>query len=84
MRVRVTLDLDKPLKCRMKVRKSGDKWLWINFNYENVLTFCFICGLIGHSEKFCAKLFDIPKHELTKPYGMWMRAKLRRKTKTHL
>lgn len=37
-------------------------------------TFCFICGLIGHSDKFCAKLFDAQGEEVEKPFGSWMRA----------
>lgn len=81
MRVRVTADLAKPLKRRMKIRKTGDEWLWINFKYENVPTFCFICGLLGHSERYCGRLFDTPEHEIVKPYGIWMRAPLRRQTK---
>lgn len=51
MRIRVKIDLSTPLKRRMKVRRTGSDWLWITLKYENVLTFCFICGLIGHSEK---------------------------------
>lgn len=50
MRVRVAIDVCKPLKRRMKIRKDGDEWFRINFKYDNVPTFCFICGLIGHSE----------------------------------
>lgn len=80
MRVRVVIDLSKPLKRRMKVRKTGGEWIWINFKYENVPTFCFICGLIGHSEKFCNSLFDKPEDEIVKPYGSWMRAPLCRQT----
>lgn len=81
MRVRVSLDLSKPLKRRMKVRKSGDEWFWITFKYENVPTFCFICGFLGHSDKFCSRLFDTPEHEIVKPYGVWMRAPLRSQVK---
>ncbi|KAK1403031.1 hypothetical protein POM88_002636 [Heracleum sosnowskyi] len=32
--------------------------------------------LLGH--KFCSKLFDTPENEITKPYGVWMRAQPRR------
>lgn len=81
LRVRVTMDLPKPLKRRMKVRKAGDGWEWIMFKYENLPTFCFICGLLGHSEKFCSVLFEKTEEEITKPYGVWMRAPLRRQTK---
>lgn len=81
LRVRVQIDLTKPLKRRMKVRKSGDEWQWINFKYENVLSFCFICGILGHSEKFCSLLFDTPETEIIKSYGAWMRAPFRKQTR---
>ncbi|XP_074352306.1 uncharacterized protein At4g02000-like [Apium graveolens] len=81
MRIRVTLDINKPLKRRMKIRKSGNEWIWITFKYENVPTFCFICGLMGHSDKFCSRIFDTPESEITRPYGTWMRAPFKRHTK---
>ncbi|KAM6586585.1 uncharacterized protein LOC115717479 [Cannabis sativa] len=81
MRIRVTIDLAKPLKRRMRIRKTGEEWIWITFKYENIPTFCFICGILGHSERFCPKLFETPKHEITKPYGDWMKAPFRRSTK---
>lgn len=81
MRVRVTVDLSKPLKRKMKLRRTGEEWVWITFKYENVPTFCFICGLIGHSDRFCSRLFDTPEGEIIKPYGSWMRAPLRKATK---
>ncbi|XP_074323639.1 uncharacterized protein LOC141660543 [Apium graveolens] len=52
LRVRVTIPLDKPLKRRMKLKKSEDNWCWVNFKYESIPTFCFICGLMGHNKKF--------------------------------
>lgn len=76
--MRVSIDLSKPLKRKMKLRKSGGEWIWINFKYENVPMFCFICGIIRQSEKFCSKLFDTPENEIVKPYGAWMRAAPRR------
>lgn len=78
MRMRVTIDITKPLRRRMKVRKAGNEWSWITFKYENVSTFCFIYGIIGHADKFCNKLFDTPENEITRPYGAWMRAQPRR------
>lgn len=81
MCVRVTIDLSKPLKRRMEIRKIGNEWMWITFKYQNVPTFCFICGLLGHSEKYCSQLFEKPECEIIKMYGNWMRALLRRQTK---
>ncbi|KAK1377423.1 hypothetical protein POM88_024167 [Heracleum sosnowskyi] len=36
---------------------------------------------MGHSDKFCSRLFDTPEHEITKPYCPWMRAPFRRQVK---
>lgn len=58
MRIRVSLNLNKPLKRRMKIKMAGNDWFWVNFKYENVPSFCFICGIIGHSERFCGQLFE--------------------------
>uniref|UniRef100_A0A803NXI9 Zinc knuckle CX2CX4HX4C domain-containing protein n=1 Tax=Cannabis sativa TaxID=3483 RepID=A0A803NXI9_CANSA len=79
LRVSVTVNIDFSLKRRMKLKKTGGEWFYANFKYEFVQTFCFICGIIGHSENFCHKLFDTPEEELVKPYGNFMRAPPRRK-----
>lgn len=81
MRIRVRMDLSKPLKRKMKLQKSGNDWFWITFKYENAPTFCFICGVMGHSEKFCSQLFEKSENDIFKPYGIWMRAPLRRQAK---
>lgn len=67
LRVRTTIDLEKPLKRRMRLSKSGDIWTWVNFKYEGVPTFCFICGMVGHGEKFCEKIFNTPLDEIENP-----------------
>lgn len=69
LRVRVSIDLNVSLKRRMKLRKNADLWCWVNFKYEGVPTFCFICGLIGHSDKLCEKLFETSEGIMKKPYG---------------
>uniref|UniRef100_A0A803QJ80 Reverse transcriptase domain-containing protein n=1 Tax=Cannabis sativa TaxID=3483 RepID=A0A803QJ80_CANSA len=74
LKARVTIDVEKPLKRRMKVRTVGKEWFWVNFKYERVPLFCFICGIIGHSERFCEELFVKPIADIVKPYGEWMRA----------
>lgn len=58
----------------MLIRQSGDVWFWITFKYENVPTFYFICEMIGHSDKFCSKLFVTPENEIVSLYEVWMRA----------
>lgn len=43
-RIRVRIDVCKPLKRRMKIKREGGDWSWINFKYERLSTFCFVCG----------------------------------------
>lgn len=62
----------------MKLKKNVKTWCWVNFKYEGVPIFCFICELIGHNEKFCGRLFDTPLDQIERPYGAWMRAEPRR------
>ncbi|KAF4355912.1 hypothetical protein G4B88_011636 [Cannabis sativa] len=59
----------------MRLTKPDGTTFWANFKYERAPTFCFICGIIGHSERFCVKLFDKPLDQIVKPYGEFMRAK---------
>lgn len=51
MRIRVAMDVNKPLKRRMKLKREGNNWNWINFKYKKLSMFCFVCGLLGHSER---------------------------------
>lgn len=57
-RVHVRIDIEKPLRRKMKLKKKGGEWVWVNFKYEHAPTFCFICGTIGHLECFCPELFQ--------------------------
>lgn len=56
-------------------------WIRITFKYENVTTFCFSCGVLGNSKKFCSHLLEKIEYEIVKPYRAWMRAPFRRQTK---
>lgn len=59
-RVRVSLDIAKPLKRRMKLTKRDGMSVWVTFGYERMSTFCFFCGLIGHTHQFCRGAMDSP------------------------
>ncbi|KAF4373130.1 hypothetical protein F8388_019312 [Cannabis sativa] len=81
-KVRVTISLDQPLKRRMKIRRLNiSDWFWVNFKYEHAPTFCFICGLIGHADKLCPRLFETSEESIVKPYGVFMRATTQRQNK---
>ncbi|CAH9143378.1 unnamed protein product [Cuscuta epithymum] len=52
LRIRVKMDVRKPLKKGSTLTKGGEGH-WVDFKYEKLPSFCFICGIMGHSEKFC-------------------------------
>ncbi|KAJ9135110.1 hypothetical protein P3X46_032329 [Hevea brasiliensis] len=52
MRIRVCIDVQLALKRHLKINKAGRDWVWVTFKYECLSTFCFICGKLGHFERF--------------------------------
>ncbi|XP_030486981.2 uncharacterized protein LOC115703884 [Cannabis sativa] len=80
LRVRVRIRIDKALKKGRKLQMKSGLECHTIFKYEDLSTFCFVCGLLGHSERFCEKAFDTPPHLLSKPYNLDMKAPPRRRT----
>ncbi|XP_031108627.1 uncharacterized protein LOC116013111 [Ipomoea triloba] len=78
MRIRVQMNITKPLKRKMKVKPPGGDTFYIEFKYERLATFCFICGLIGHNERSCDELFEGRSEILARNYGPELRATGRR------
>lgn len=62
----------------MKMKKEGGDWFWAEFKYERLPNFCFLCGVIGHTERFCHLMFEGANEETERPYGAWLRATGRR------
>lgn len=52
VRVKIAVDVTKPLKKGIKVLVGGEQ-LWLVTKFESLPTFCFNCGLLGHSMKYC-------------------------------
>lgn len=50
----------------------------INFKYEKLPNFCSFCEVIGHAEKFCAKLRSFPNKSVPRIFGIWLSAPTRR------
>lgn len=57
----------------MKIKREGDKWCWINFKYERLAKFCFVCGLLD-SDIECNVVYVNPEKEIERAYGTWLRA----------
>lgn len=69
VQVRVTMDVTKPLKRRMNIKRDGVVWNWVNFKYERLNLFCFVCGKMGHSNRDCEVVYDNPHKEIDRAYG---------------
>ncbi|KAL8510587.1 hypothetical protein ACS0TY_017419 [Phlomoides rotata] len=78
IRVRVNLDVTKPLKSGVNIATKGDRMAWIPFKFEKLPSFCFLCGTLGHMKRECdladdrIDILTLPDDEL--PYGNWMKA----------
>ncbi|KAK6131755.1 hypothetical protein DH2020_034552 [Rehmannia glutinosa] len=74
IKILVSIDLTKPL-LRGTFIKLGEKSVWVEFKYENLMTFCFYCGRVGHFEKACCFRKDDISYKSLKEgqYGDWIR-----------
>ncbi|MCI44459.1 hypothetical protein A2U01_0065698, partial [Trifolium medium] len=77
MRIRVLIDIRLPLKKSKKIKKPGGEGKTVVFKYERLGTFCYICGMLGHSEFRCPKLFNDP--DAKREWGPDLRAEMGRK-----
>ncbi|XP_048234331.1 uncharacterized protein LOC125370919 [Ricinus communis] len=68
IRVKIKIDVSKPIMAFMKIKKPGGDWLNLEFNYERLGIACFICGRVGHSDKFyrCLLEFENIVYKLSK------------------
>lgn len=58
MRLRIRLDVRKPLKRKKKIIKKDGKEFTVTCKYERLGEFCFLCGLVSHTDRFCRKFID--------------------------
>lgn len=54
MRVRVRIDITKPLCRGRKIGPSDGKEGWVNFKYERLPNLCYWCGRLTHHDKECS------------------------------
>ncbi|CAB4298755.1 unnamed protein product [Prunus armeniaca] len=73
--IRVRLDVTKPLRRVMKLQFDHSLEAVIEFKYERLPDFCYVCGRIGHVVKECKIVGAIEKEAKEKPYGSWLHSK---------
>ena len=77
VRIKVMIDVSKPLKRVQRIRSSTGVGLLIEIKYERLPIFCYACGIIGHIERDCVLVPDDDREE-EKQWGAWLKASPRR------
>ncbi|CAA0816704.1 Unknown protein [Striga hermonthica] len=74
LKILFELPLSDPI-LRGTFIKMGEDKKWVDLRYENIQSFYFYCGVIGHCDRSCAKKKeDIDKNERKLgQYGDWLR-----------
>ncbi|CAK8568524.1 unnamed protein product [Lathyrus sativus] len=78
MRLRVKIDVWKPLKKQTRVKNKGGEWCTVSFKYERLGIFCFVCGILGHTEQRCEVRFAMTKDNGVREWSNELRAENRR------
>ncbi|XP_074327265.1 uncharacterized protein LOC141665185 [Apium graveolens] len=58
MRIKVRIDVRKPLKRKKKIKRKNGSEFVVSCKYERLGDFCFACGLVSHTERFCRRTLD--------------------------
>lgn len=61
LRVRVWVDITKPLKKGFFLRRPLEGDSWVRYKYERLSDFCYGCGVVGHAVNECKdkRSFDV-------------------------
>lgn len=76
-RVRILLDIKKPLRRVQRISLKDGSTVLVDVKYERLPTFCYACGLIGHIERDCLVNQEEDGNE-GKQWGSWLRASPRK------
>ena len=56
---------------------SNGSSLQVLFKYEYLGLFCFLCGKLGHTERFCDFYFSMATDSMALGWGNWLNASFR-------
>ncbi|XP_030963316.1 uncharacterized protein LOC115984430 [Quercus lobata] len=76
IRVRVMVDISKPLCRGRRISLEDGKTHWVSFKYERLPNLCYWCGCLTHNDRDCEKWIE--SEGSLKPdeqqFGSWLRA----------
>lgn len=73
MRLRVRLDVRKPLKRKKKITMRNEAYVIVSCNYEHLGDFCFTCDIVSDTERYYSRLLN-DTEEINQEWGSWLRA----------
>ncbi|KAK4415646.1 hypothetical protein Salat_2672000 [Sesamum alatum] len=76
VRIRININVTKPLKRALRLRLEQGDEVVVRFFYERLPNFCYLCGKLGHIGQYCDLRFQehfVDPGSQT-PYGAWLRA----------
>ncbi|KAL2926609.1 hypothetical protein RDABS01_000041 [Bienertia sinuspersici] len=76
-RVRVMMDVTKPLRRYQRIKNKEGRVVTVNYKYERLPFFCFMRGVMGHSEKDCS-VADEEDNNGGCGWGTWLKASPRK------
>jgi len=62
LHIRIEINVLQPLIPGFYLPRDGLAPIWIKFQYECLVDYCVLCGLIGHQRNFCPKPGS-PEHQ---------------------
>lgn len=74
IRIKVSLDITKPLVWQKKLNIELPKSIWLHFTYKKLPNFCFYCGVLCYTHKdwevwaLAKEKFEVEGF----PYGTWL------------
>ena len=76
LRIRVDVDITKPLMRSKMIHIEGMEKGWVYFKYERLFIYYYRCGILGHQERVChkAKKVCISSEEDDYQFGSWLHA----------
>lgn len=76
LRIRVEVDLCRPLIAGFFMRNEGGVSQWIQLKYEKLPNFCYNCGLLDHLNRDCrassSAMVSDPFGRTVRLYGSWL------------
>ena len=77
MRVKVQIDVSQPLKHWKKFFLSNGSSSQVLFKYERLGLFFFLCGKLGHTERFYDFHFSMAVDSMARGWGNWLKTSFR-------